>query len=140
MTYAYGQPIVEPKRIAQMAENMTVAQISARLGITEADVEDMLDRAGKAGQGQWELRCHKTGRFWRCHTERACYRKAMMVGLVDYDFARVGDAPAPAILSGDVDARIADLLGRGWSLSRIGQEVGMSKVAVHKRAKKMRGQ
>ena len=140
MTYRYGQPIVEPGRIAVMIENMTVAQIADRLGISEADVEGMLDQAGKRGGGSWELRCQKTGRWWRCHTERACYRKAQMLGLTDYDF---GQAPAPApqvkIETGDVNARIADFLGRGWSLARIGREVGMSGVAVHKRVKKMRG-
>lgn len=140
MTYAYGQPIVEPRRIAQMAEHMTVAQIASRLGITDADVEDMLDQAGKKGQGQWELRCNRTGRFWFCHSERACYRRAQMVGLVDYDFARREAIPAPAMQSGDIDARIADFLGRGWSLARIGREVGMSGSAVHKRVQKMRRQ
>lgn len=139
MTYAYGQPIVEPKRIAQMAENMTVAQISARLGITEADVEDMLDRAGKAGQGQWELRCQKTGRFWRCHTERACYRKAQMMGLVDYDFGLTEASPVVKMQPGEISARIAELVRRGWSMARIGREVGLSAQAVHKRLKKMGG-
>ena len=138
MTHHYGQPVVEPLRIAVMAENMTLPQIAARLGITEADVEDYLDQAGKKGQGKWELRCNKTGRFWRCHTERACYRKAQMVGLVDYDFALVETAPVPKMESGDIDARIAELTGRGWSMSRIGMEVGISAPAVHKRLKKMR--
>lgn len=139
MTHAYGQPIVEPHRIAQMAENMTVAQIAARLGITDADVEDMLDQAGKKGQGQWELRCNKTGRYWFCHSDRACYRKAQMMGLVDYDFALRAAGPVLAMEPGDINARIAELLGRGWSFERIGREVGMSGPAVHKRVKKMRG-
>lgn len=86
MTFPFVTAIVEPKRIAQMAENMTLEQIAERLKITVADVEDQLDLSGRKEQGKWLLRCHKTGREWWCHTERACYRKAQMVGLVDYDF------------------------------------------------------
>lgn len=140
MTFSFAPTIADPRRIAQMAENMTVAQIAARLGLPEADVEDHLDAAGRKGQGNWLLTCHKTGRYWRCHSERACYRKAMMVGLVDYDFENKGAPPvSPQMLSGDIDARIAELMGRGWSQARIGQEVGISAPAVNKRLQKMRG-
>jgi hypothetical protein len=133
----FAHPIIEPHRIAKMAEHMTVAQIAARLSITEDAVEDNLDKAGKSGQGAWELRCHKTGRHWRCHTERACYRKAQMLGLVDYDFG-LTDAPvAVPMEAGDIDTRIAEMRGRGRSLSRIALEVDMSATAVWKRLKKM---
>lgn len=94
MTFIFTPAVVDPKHIVQMAENMTITQIAARLGITEADVEDHLERSGRAGQGNWLLRCQKTGRWWRCHTERACYRKAQMMGLTDYDFGM--SAPAVA--------------------------------------------
>lgn len=130
-------PIVEPNRIAQMIEHMTVAQIAARLGVTEDVIEDNLEQAGVGGRGKWLLRCHKTGREWWCHTERACYRRAQILGLVDYDLGQMSAAPLPQDLPGDVNARIAELLGRGWTYRRIGDAVGMSGAAVCKRIKKM---
>lgn len=141
MTHHYGQPIIEAGRIAKMAEHMTVAQIAKRLNISETDVEDYLDQAGRKGQGKWLLECTKTGRHWRCHSERGCYLKAQMLGLTDYTFGvpAVEALPKPVILPGDINARIAELVGRGWSMARIGVEVNLSAPAVHKRLKKMRG-
>lgn len=137
MTFPFVTQVVEPNRIAVMAENMTVAQIAAKLRITEEAVEDNLDKAGKGGQGGYELRCHKTGRHWRCHTVRACYRKAQLLGLVDYDFA-LTDLPVLAPMeAGDINARIAELRGRGWSQAKIGLAVNMSATAVWKRMNKM---
>ena len=143
MTFPMRQPILDAKRVAAMTQHMTVEQISERFNVQIGDLEDMLAEAGLRGSGKWVLEDQKTGRHWRCFTEKGCYLKAQMLGLTDYNFGRAaGPTPAmtaPVIEPGDINSRIAELHGRGLTLAKIGLQVGMSAPAVLRRLKKMEG-
>lgn len=133
--------VVDAKRVAAMSQHMTIEQISERFGIQLGDIEDMLAEAGLRGNGKWVLECQKTGRNWRCFSERGCYLKAQMLGLTDYNFGRdtggTSKFPAPLIEKGSIDAQIAEMRGRGMSFAKIGMRIGISAPAVLMRVRKM---
>ena len=77
------------ERVKTLIETMEPEEIAEKLGISVGAVFQVLNRSGV--RQRWLLVCDKTGRFWPCWSERACYLRAQILGLTDYRFGR---APA----------------------------------------------
>jgi len=71
-------------QIRNMAQTMDIDEIADNVGLPATEIAQIVgNRSAK-----WLLSDLKTGRWWHCYSERACYRKAQMIGLTDYDFGR----------------------------------------------------
>lgn len=78
---------IDAARVLEMLGTMEPDEIAAHMEVPLEDVTAIIARS-KASQ-RWVLECQKTGRHWPCWSERACYLRAQIMGLTDYNFGRV---------------------------------------------------
>ena len=71
-------------QIRNMAQDMDIDDIADQIGLPATEIARIVGNR----TSRWLLEDLKTGRFWQCYSERACYRRAMLEGLTDYNFGR----------------------------------------------------
>ena len=76
---------ITPARVASLSNMFEIPDIAEMLKISQSEVEDMLEKAGKPKQ-TWEVTCNKTGKTWRTRSQRSAYRLVCTLGLTDWDW------------------------------------------------------
>ena len=76
------------RRILALSSLFASEDIADMLRIKQAEVEAVLESAGKARE-IWEVTDNKTGRTFQTRSKRSAYRLVCLRGLVDWDWRRL---------------------------------------------------
>lgn len=77
---------IDRGRVSTLIETLEPEEIAELMGVTTSAIHAILGQTG--ARAKWMLVCQKTGRYWMCWSERACYFRAQLFGLTDYTFGR----------------------------------------------------